>query len=435
MNVRSFFGVGEARSMTARDLWGSGADLALIGPRTRSGKTVTYDTALTVSAVYGSVRILADNISTLPVDSFIRQDGSRRPFRPRPEWLNFNVGPHGKIEVLGQAMTSLLLDGNAYLATYRDAAGRIVWVEVLDPAQVEPVRSEAEVRYVVGGQPSVSRLDILHIPGLMLPGAIKGVSPITAARETIGLSMAATEYGAAFFGNGAIPGGIVEAPGAISETGLKVMKSSWDEAHRGSANSNKLAILTEGAKFTKVSISPDDAQFLETRAFQIADIARIYGVPPHLLADSTGSTSWGSGLAEQNTAFVQHSLRPWVERIEQGLTTACVLEGQPPGMFVKLNVDALLRGDHERRMAAYAIGIDKGIYTVDEVRAWEDLQPLGQGDGMNSRQLAEALQKIYLAVGKVISAEEAREILNREGANLTGPAPAPPPSPAQGAPS
>lgn len=369
----------ERRSMTFQDVWGSGADLILGGRRTASGKTVNPETALTVSAVYGSIRILADNVSTFPIDSFIRRDGARKPYRPRPEWLEFREGPFGKIEVLGQTMVSLLTDGNAYLATYRDRLGRIVWVEVLDPAAVSVERNGHELTYRVNGQP-VTRMDVLHIPGLMLPGAIEGISPIAYARESIGLSMAATEYGASFFGNGAVPGALVEVPGTLSEAGLRMMKASWQAAHGGSGNAHKLAVLTEGAKFTQVSISPEDAQFLQTRQFQVSDIARIYGVPPHLLGDTQKSTSWGSGLAEQNVAFVQHSLRPWVERIEAALTYAMHTEGHPRAAFVKLNVDGLLRGDHERRMNSYAVGIAAGIYTVNEARAWEDLPPVPWGD-------------------------------------------------------
>jgi HK97 family phage portal protein len=196
------------------------------------------------------------------------------------------------------------------------------------------------------------------------------------AREAVGLALASQQFAAAFFGNGAIPGTVVEVPGQLSEQGIKQLKSAWNEKHQGSSNAHRLAVVTEGAKFSKITVDPDDAQFLQTRQFQITDIARIYGVPPHLLADASNSTSWGSGLAEQNTMFVQQSLRPWVERIEQAFSHAMTLERRPANTFIKLNVDGLLRGDHERRMTAYSIGLAAGLYTVDEVRAWEDLPPL-----------------------------------------------------------
>jgi HK97 family phage portal protein len=428
----------EERSMSFQDIWGMGYDQT--GLPTKAGTVVSYDTAMTVSAVYGSIRILSDNIATLPIDAYQHIDDVRVKYRPRPEWLDFRLGPFGKIEVISQMLVSLLLDGNAYVATYRDATGTIVWMEVLDPKQVVPQRVGSEVRYSVNGQPSVSSMDILHITGMTMPGDLSGISPVTAARESIGLSIASTEYGAAFFGNGAVPGTVVEVPGQLSEQGIKQLKNAWNEKHQGVGNSHKLAVVTEGAKFSKITVDPDDAQFLQTREFQISDIARIYGVPPHLLADASGSTSWGSGLAEQNTMFVQQSLRPWVERIEEGLTTAMLMEGRPSNTFIKLNVDGLLRGDHKQRMDSYAIGLSNGIYTIDEVRAYEDLPPLptevedspeetdpvdGSHDAVESaRQVAEIIQKIYLGVGIVVSTDEARALANQAGADLVGELPA-----------
>lgn len=379
--IRRFFGLeDEARDLSFQDVWGTGLDITSYR-RTAAGKHVTQDTALEVSAVYGSVRIISDGLSTLPIDSFIRYSGVRKPFRPKPGWLYFEQGPHRKTAVMSQITTSLLLDGNAFVGTHRDAEGKIQRLDPLDPRQVEVYTDDSTgMPYYTINNERFGIRDILHIPGMMLPGEKRGVSPIKAARETIGLSAAATEFGAAFFGNGALPGMTAEVPGQLSPEGVKALKAAWEEAHQGSGNSHRLAVLTEGAKFNKVTISPDDAQFLQTRAFQVADIARIYGVPPHLLADASGSTSWGSGLQEQNTAYVQHTLRPWVERVEEAFSWLMFSEGTPPGAFVKLNVDGLLRGDHQRRMGAYIQGIQYGIYSVNEVRAWEDLPPIEGGD-------------------------------------------------------
>ena len=381
--IRRFLGLQpqeDSRSVSWNDVWGMGLDVTS-ARSTASGKAVTQTSALEVSAVYGSVRIISDGLSTLPIDSFIRKDGVRMPYRPKPAWLYFEQGPHRKTAIMSQITTSLLLDGNAFVGTHRDATGRIQTLQPLDPAQVE-VRHDDSTGlpyYLVGGR-RYSPLDILHIPGMLLPGETRGVSPITAARETIGLASAATEYGAAFFGNGALPGMTAEVPGQLSPEGIMQLKAAWNEAHQGSGNAHRLAVLTEGATFNKVSVSPDDAQFLQTRQFQITDIARIFGVPPHLLADASGSTSWGTGLQEQNTAYVQHTLRPWVERIEEAFSWLMYTEGNTPASFVKLNVEGLLRGDHQRRMGAYIQGIQYGIYSVNEVRAWEDLAPIDGGD-------------------------------------------------------
>lgn len=368
----------EQRNGSFQEVWGMGGPWG--GTPTKSGKRVNTESALAVSAVYGSVRILSDSISTLPLGAYKAAGESRIRLEPYPEWLGFDRGPYGRIDVLSQIMVSLLTDGNAYIVTYRDRTGMVVWTEVIDPQAVSVERDGAALKYRINGSEQLTAMDVLHIPGMMLPGAITGMSPIQYARESIGLSIASTEYGAAFFGNGAIPKTVVETSSAMSEDGINRLKAAWQDTHGGSGNSNKLAVLTEGAKFSTVSIAPDDSQFVETRAFQVADIARIYGVPPHLLADSTGSTSWGSGLAAQNATFLQHSLRPWIERIEYGLTRTLISEGRGRDAFVKLNVDGLLRGDNKDRMDSYDKGLRSGLYTINEVRALEEMPPVDWGD-------------------------------------------------------
>ena len=324
------------------------ADWLGAGTMTAAGVRVDQDSAMRVSAVFGSVRILSETISTLPADSFQRLDGARKPYRPRPAWLDapnpaLNLG---RIELLGQSMLSLLFDGNAYWATARAATGEVLAVTPLDPAKVEPedvkINGAPHRRYRAEGL-LWGPQDILHVPGMMLPGAIKGLSPIAYARETIGLALAAQEFGARFFGNGGLPGSVVEVPSTITDAGVRQLKAGWRDAHGGVSNAHRLAVLTEGAKFAKITVAPDDAQFIETRAFQVPDIARIYGVPPHLLADASNSTSWGSGLAEQNLAFAQHSLRPWVERLEAGMTRLLVSEGVASRAFIRLNLDGMMR--------------------------------------------------------------------------------------------
>lgn len=369
----------EERSMGdwARDITVS------LAPRTASGKDVTPESALQVSAVYGSIRILAETISTLPAGAYIRNGGARYWY-PAPEWLEKPAAHLGRIELLSQAMVSSLLAGNAYIATTRQG-GRIVSAIPLDPHMVTPERVDGRIIFHAAGQ-IYGPQDILHIPGLMLPGSIVGVSPISYARESIGLSLAAQEYGAAFFGNSGVPSAVVEVPGPLTETGKAQLKAAWNDLHKGSSNAARLGVLTEGAKLTKVTLAPDEAQFLQTRAFQVPDIARIFGVPPHLLADASGSTSWGSGLAEQNVAFAQHSLRPWVERLEAGLTRLFQsAEASGTSAFIKLNMAGLERGSLETRMATYSIGLQQGIYNLDEVRAFEDLPPIANNNGKTHR--------------------------------------------------
>lgn len=382
---RLFLPAAEERAVTAASF---GPDL-LPTSRSAAGKSVTPETSLEVSTVMACVRILSDSISTLPVDSNIRVAGVRKPYK-RPTWMLFERGHLRKTDVLGQVMVSLLLYGNAYVATYRDESGAVAWLQPLDPTAVSPrMSAPGLVVYDVSletGRQTFSTNDILHIRGMTLPGELEGVSPITYQRETLGLSLAAQEYGAAFFGNGALPGAIITAPGDISPNGRAALREGWSALHRGSENAGKVAVLTNGASFQKVTVDPEDAQFLETRKFQINDIARIYGVPVNLLQHSDGP-EMGKSLSDKNTHFVQHTLRPWVERLEEALSWLLHSDGNVPTTFVKFNLDGLMRGDHSTRFATYNTSVVNGILTINEVRAMEDLPPVPWGDEPQSVQV------------------------------------------------
>lgn len=387
--VKRLLGVNEERATTFQDVWGKNVED--FGISTAAGRNVTVETAMQVSTVFACVRIISDNVSTLPLDIYKRTaSGARKPYRVTPDWATFEGGTLNKIDFISQVVVSILTAGDAFVATYRDGTQRIIGLEVLDPSSVAVKRvSGRNVYFINGGGEALTRLDILHIPGMMMPGALTGMSPIEYSRESISMSLAATEFGAAFFGNGALPGMTVEVPGELSDVGVKALKRAWNDVHQGSGNAHKLAVLTEGAKFAKVSLNPDDAQFLQTRQFQVTDITRIFGVPPHLVGDASNSTSWGSGLAQQNTTFVQHTLRPLVERVEAGLDWLVRSEGLPKGVFVKLTLDGLLRGDTQQRLTGYQTGLAAGFYTVNEVRAWEDLPPLSDEE-MKANQPAPA---------------------------------------------
>ncbi|MGW3930136.1 phage portal protein [Streptomyces microflavus] len=372
------------------------ADLfPLPGVVSASGQKVDANSALTVSAVFACVRLLSETICTLPVATYSRRGGVRKAVKS-PVWLDYPTaepGGLGRIDLLSQVVLSLLLDGNAFLAVVWDGPN-IVGLEVLDPNRIDTHTvvvdgKRRKVFYVAdydddGNEVALgwyTTREILHIPGMMLPGEFTGVSPIAFARESIGLAMAAQTYGAKFFANGAMPGALIEVPGAMSEEGLARAREAWRLANSGAENAHRVALLTEGAKFSKVALSPDEAQFLQTRQFQVPEISRIFGVPPHLIADATNSTSWGSGLAEQNQAFAMFSLRPWLERIEAGFTRLLFAETANRQLFVKFSLDGIQRGAPKERMEMYSTGLQQGIYSIDEVRAWEDLEPLPDGQG------------------------------------------------------
>lgn len=341
--------------------------------------TVTTAQAMRLSAVFACLRLLSEAIATLPLDTFIRDRGTRRPWRPRPDYLSFQPPQESRIDYLSQVMLSLLTDGNAYVLTPRDRMGVPVDLVVLDPTLVEVARRRGEVSYRVQNVELDPVVDVMHIKGMRMPGSLKGLSPIAYARETIGLGLAAQRFGAAFFDNGALPSAVIEAPNEMKQDAVDRFKAMWNDRHEGVGNAHRIGVLTAGATLSKVSVQPNDAQFLETRQFQVPDIARIFGVPPHLIADASNSTSWGSGLAEQNVAFGQFSLRPWTERIEDGHTRLLSTHGMPD-VFVKLNLDALLRASLKDRYEAYAIGVTNRIDTINECRKLEDKPPVPWGD-------------------------------------------------------
>ncbi|MGY5131268.1 phage portal protein [Streptomyces nigrescens] len=378
-------------------------DPQIYGVKSASGERVTPTEALQVSAVFGCVRLLSETIATLPISSYSKRGGARKEITS-PEWLDFpnaEPGGMGRIDILSQTVLSLLLEGNAYLAI-RWQGPNIVGLDVLDPTKIIPhmvtitensvkVRRKVFEAYDIDDDGNEVLLgwftprDVLHIPGMMLPGDFAGVSPISYARESIGLALAAQKYGSKFFANGAMPGAVVEVPGTMSETGLALARDAWRTANAGVDNAHRVALLTEGAKFSKIAMSPDEAQFLQTRQFQVPEIARIFGVPPHLISDATNSTSWGSGLAEQNQAFAMFSLRPWLERIEAGLTRLLYAETADRFRFVKFSLDGIQRGAPKERMELYSLGLQNGIYSIDEVRAAEDMAPLPDGLGETYR--------------------------------------------------
>lgn len=332
----------------------------------------SVQSSMRLSAVFACIRLLTDAVATLPIDTFIRQQGVRRPFRPRPAYLDFDPPQGSRVDYLSQVMLSLLTAGNAFVATPRDAEGTPIDLVVLDPEKV--TLHDKGLPFEVDGK-RLDEFDIMHIPGMRMPGQRLGMSPLSYAREAVGLGLAATRFGSSFFENGALPAAVIEAPGEMSKEAAERFAESWYARHGGVANANRVGVLTAGAKLTRVSVNPDDAQFLETRQFQVPDIARFFGVPPHLIADASNSTSWGSGLAEQNEAFGKFSLRPWVTRIEAAHERLLTTHGYP-FTFVRLNMDALLRPSTTERYEAHRLGIEAGFLHPDEVRAIEDMPPL-----------------------------------------------------------
>src|SRR5690554_6263091 len=227
-----------------------------------------------------------------------------------------------------------------------------------------------------GGYVTLRKDEVLHIPGLGFDGLI-GYSPIAMAKNAIGMSLATEEYGATFFANGANPGGVLEHPGVIKD--IQRVKDSWNSAYQGSGNAHRIAVLEEGMKFQAIGIPPEQAQFLETRKFQINEIARIFRIPPHMVGDLEKSSF--SNIEQQSLEFVKYTLDPWVVRWEQSLQQALILPSEKATIFIKFNLDGLLRGDYQSRMQGYSTGIQNGFMSVNDVRGLEDMNLLTAEEG------------------------------------------------------
>ena len=360
-----------------------GGQQFLVGP-TASGKLVNEHTAMQTSAVYACVRILSESIASLPLHLYQRSDDggkTPKPGHPLFRLLHDEPNPEMTSFVFRETLMShLLLWGNAYAQIIRDGRGNAVALYPLLPDRMAVDRNpQGEIIYTYQGdkgQAKLTREQVLHIPGLGFDGLI-GYSPIAMAKNAVGMSLATEEYGARFFANGANPGGVLEHPGTIKD--IARVKESWNAGYQGSSNAHKVALLEEGMKFHQIGIPPEQAQFLETRKFQINEIARIFRVPPHMVGDLEKSSF--SNIEQQSLEFVKYTLDPWVIRWEQSLTQALLLPSEKQSLFIRFNLDGLLRGDYESRMKGYSTGIQNGFYSVNDVRALEDLNLLSAEEG------------------------------------------------------
>lgn len=227
-----------------------------------------------------------------------------------------------------------------------------------------------------GSTVRLSPRDILHIPGLGFDGLV-GYSPIAMAKNAIGMAIACEEYGAKFFANGAAPSGVLEHPGILKDPSR--IRESWQQTFGGSGNAHKVAVLEEGMKYTPISINPQEAQFLETRKFQIDEIARIFRIPPHMIGDLDHSTF--SNIEQQSLEFVKYTLDPWVCHWEQAMRKALLSEDEKKDYFFKFNVDGLLRGDYASRMSGYATARQNGWMSANDIRELENLDRIPEEDG------------------------------------------------------
>ena len=380
---------------------------------TTSGKPVTERTAMQMTAVYSCVRILAEAVAGLPIHLYrYTDDGGKEKALDHPLYWLLHDEPNPEMSSFvfrETLMTHLLLWGNAYAQVIRNGKGEVVGLYPLMPNKMSVdrdengqlyytyQRSKEEAPTMNGSSVLLKPSDVLHIPGLGFDGLV-GYSPIAMAKNSIGMAIACEEYGAKFFANGATPGGILEHPGTVKDP--QRVRDSWNSAFGGSANANKVAVLEEGMKYTPISISPEQAQFLETRKFQINEIARIFRVPPHMVGDLEKSSF--SNIEQQSLEFVKYTLDPWVVRWEQSIQRALLTQDEKQKYFVKFNLEGLLRGDYQSRMNGYAIGRQNGWMSANDIRELENLDRIPAEEGGD----------LYLINGNMLPMKDAGAFAN-----------------------
>ena len=351
---------------------------SLTGGSTASGINVNPTTALNCSAVFAAVRLLSESVASLPLHTYERlPDGKQRTrVHPVSKLLATTPNPQQSSYSFRETlMGHVLTYGNAYAEIVRDGSGMPTALLPVTPDRVRVTIDESgAISYIVDEQITLDQDSMFHIAGLGFDGLI-GYSPITLSRGSIGLAIAAEQFGASFFSNGARLGGVLEHPGKLSIEAADRLRESWGAAHSGSSKAGSTALLEEGLKWQQLGLSQEDAQYLQTRQFQVTEIARWYGIPPHLIADLDRSTY--SNIEHQSIEFVTHSLRPWLVRWEQEIQRKLFPDDTHFPEFV---VDGLLRGDTRTRYESYRIARETGWMSVNEIRSLENLNPVEGGD-------------------------------------------------------
>lgn len=361
-------------------------------PQSASGMYVTPTSAMRVAAVFACVRIIAGALATLPLALYKRGAGGREKVTDTPLWwllnerasANYSAAAHWEATA-----ANILLRGDSFTYILRDARTNAVkalvplpWDRVV-PKKVKQADGSTRLQYAVWDEDrpyGVDQDDMLHFPGFGFDGE-KSLSVISwAARNAAGTAMAMDEYSGRFFQNGAHPSIVLKSAGKLTEAQTNDLRNSFASKYSGVDNSHRLPlVLTEGLTAEKISLTAEDAQLLDARKFQVVDIARAFGVPPHMIGETSASTSWGSGIEQMGRAFVTYTLNPHLVRIEQELNFKFFLTA---GRFTEFNRDALLEGDSKGqadyfRAALGGPGTGPAWLTVDEVRRLKNLPPLG----------------------------------------------------------
>jgi len=355
----------------------------MAGPKVAAGVSVSERSSLGMPAVWRAVNLIAGTAASLPLHAYRRGDESRLPVDRGPAAALLD-DPHPDLtpfELWEIGYGHLCLWGNAYFRILRNRLDQPRELWPLHPSQVRVGRDSAtamkvyEVTNDAGEKEPHTDRTVLHVPGFGYDG-ICGVSPIRAARQGIGLAMAAEEFGARLFGSGSLAAGILQTEQRLEQAHADALARRWEAKTKGLAAAHKTVVLDSGAKFEQLTIPPEDAQFIESRRFQITEVGRMFGVPPFLMMETEKSTSWGTGLEQQAIGWVKFDLRRYLLRFEQRITKLI----RPDNVFARYSVEGLLRGDSAARAQFYRQMWELGVFSTNDIRELEDRSPVEGGD-------------------------------------------------------
>jgi HK97 family phage portal protein len=362
----------EDRAISFQTVWGAGGDL-VVG--NYSDTVVNGKTAFSLIPVFSAISLISDTISTLPVDAYQRIDGNRKPYRPRPSWVDQPDVDQTRQGHYQSVLVSLLIWGNAYVRIFRNSRGDVVNLVALDPQKMEVSRSAIgrKLFHYEGEEKALTSDEVMHLTDLLEPGAIIGVSRVERLREALGLGIALQNFAAAFFGQGVTGALVAEVPGNLTPDQARQLSDSLNNKHGGWRKSGKALIATGGTTVKDMTVKNDQSQFIESRRFFVEEVARLFNVPLSMM-DVPGAQSYAS--SEMNAIqFVTHTLRPFIEKLEWSYSRLL-----PEQAFLKFNVDGLLRGDFNSRITAYSTGLQSGFMSINDVRRIEDMTPVDGGD-------------------------------------------------------
>jgi HK97 family phage portal protein len=363
----------ESRAVSYQSVWASGDNIEF---GQLSGTNITSESAFQVNAIYSAISLIADTISTLPLDVFVRRDGARYPFRPAPAWVQNPDVDLPREAFYSSVVVSLLLEGNAFIRVFSNDRGEVVNLVVLNPTTVEVKRNGlGRLMFTVKGEKkALTSEEIVYIPDVLRPGSVRGVSRIEALKENWGLALAMEKFSATFFGQGTNLAGVIEFPGNLTQEQSDQLRNGFDKAHQGWQRGHKTGVLSGGATWKSTQIDPDKSTLVESRNMAVADVARAFNIPLHLLG-LPGTNSYAS-VEESNRAWLSTSITPLVSKIEGAMSPLMMRTPGGENAFLKFNLDGLLRANIQARMSAYSTGLQSGFLTINDVRRIEDLRPI-----------------------------------------------------------